>query len=90
LGTLGDNVLDVLLSLDVFANRYGLDGWSQKFPALQAWRVDIRYRGTAVGASCATVEATAKSIVSEVRKATDQLALALFVDGFVTARAFAT
>lgn len=86
----GDAILDVLVSLDVFANRYGLDGWGSRFPAMEGWRVHVRYRATAVGALRTTVEARALRVVTEARQVTDELALALYTDGFVTAEAFAT
>jgi hypothetical protein len=89
LGEFGDAVLSVLISLDVFANRYGLDGWGAKFPGLSGWRVEVRYRATVARANRAAVEATSTRVVKEAREGTDALALALFADGLVSAGAFA-
>jgi hypothetical protein len=90
LGSNSDTVLATLLSQDVFAARYDLEGWEGRFPGLSRWNVGSRYRPTAHGSARLQAVVDAQTVVQEARSIVDRLALALYADGAVTAEAFAT
>jgi len=74
-----DDVLNVALSLDIQAHRYGLQGLAQRFPELSGWSPQARYRKTGT-----TPSNLASRVVSQARQVTDELITELWLNGCVS------
>ncbi len=71
-----DDVVVWAATLEVFALRYDVEGWGVRFPALQAWREDVRYEPTGKRDA-----ASVNALVTACREAVDAVVLNLWIDG---------
>jgi hypothetical protein len=73
-----ETVLDVAVALDPLALRYEPKSWATRFPALAAWREDVRYDRTG-SKPAEQVEA----LLAECREAVDRVVVGLWADGLM-------
>jgi len=73
-----DAVLDVAVALDPLALRYEPKSWATRFPALAAWREDVRYDRTG-SKRAEQVEA----LLADCREAVDRVVVGLWADGLM-------
>jgi hypothetical protein len=71
-----ETIIDALVALDAWAQRYKASGWPTRFPALTQWQETVRYRRTG-----STDPYLAREVVVQSREAVDGIVAALWADG---------
>jgi hypothetical protein len=67
--TVGERVLEIAIALDPRASRFPIAAWSQRYPAITAWRPDQRYERS--GATSRNAERDLAALLAEARAAVD-------------------